>query len=466
MVDIFSWKFVAGAILALSPITSYGDTIWSIYRSKQCVGFSLDLTAIMLISSILRVYFYFGEPYETSLLIQSVLMIVVQAYLLSLVLTYRVLTGAPASQLDSSRSSAEIPSTPTGSGPILDSDPGDALLSRRKSISEIVHNTRPSNSGRTLEPKPDWQSNPAYLAKNQSRIKQHVSLFIEYRVKYPLYKLYYRLQDTRLFGVEYTTYGSPRPFGFWKWVEPEAYWSCIIKLNIALIVLHFAVGSWSPLYIQSLGFVGLMLEAILPLPQLIVNAQRHSVQGFRLSLLLNWLAGDASKIFYYMFGTDPGKLAPQFMMCVLIQTVLDLIGGWQYIYYTYILKTSKPQSYTNPLTVNTPIAAPVHRDSIELDVVPFPEYAPVLTADAYAATGVLPDPLIEETTDIEETPTSSSMDIDTIILEDLEGPESKLSADYEKVPKVYVPNSSTFGTTKTRQRAPSQNTAQPDFNFS
>ncbi|VVT43553.1 uncharacterized protein SAPINGB_P000038 [Magnusiomyces paraingens] len=475
VMDIFSWKFFAGLILALSPIISYGDTVWTIYRTKQCVGFSLDLTAIMLISSILRIFFYFGEPYELSLLMQSIIMIVVQAYLLHLALKYRVLSGAPNGSVDeedplseepasthtlggthnhnnhhqqdsgNSPSTSKVPSN-KDSGPLLDSDPGDiGLSSRRKSISDVVHNTRPSRSGRVIDsmeesPSPtDWDPHSNY-PKNHGRIKQHAHLFLEYRVKYPLYKIYYKVKDifisfftnksgenAGIFGSAYPTYGmSTRPFGFWQWIDPEAYWVWLIKFNILLTVLHFLIGSWSMFYIQTLGFVGLMLEAILPLPQLIVNAQRHSVQGFRLSLLLNWLAGDASKIFYYLYGTsDPEKLAFQFMMCVVIQTILDLIGGWQYVYYNYIFKAPKSSTYRMPqasssrptsIILNGPNPVlPIPRDSIELDVVPFPDYAPrntsqqqtpntkgktageplLLSSDAYEATAVLPIPLID-----------------------------------------------------------------------
>lgn len=100
------------------------------------------------------------------------------------------------------------------------------------------------------------------------------------------------------------------------------------------------VGNHS-VYFETIGFLGLLLEAVLPLPQLITNHQRHSVQGFRLSLLANWLGGDASKMFYYAYGTtNSNQLAPQFIMCVLVQTLLDICAGFQYYYYSYIYNGS------------------------------------------------------------------------------------------------------------------------------
>lgn len=435
MIDsVFSWKFVAGTILALSPITSYGDTVWSIYNSKQCAGFSLDLTAIMLISSILRVFFYFGEPYEMSLLIQSLLMIVIQLVLLRLALKYRVLPvshksnkpgnpNVPRSRARSSSASIGVFSFNTSKGSILDKDPDEVNFSRRKSVSEVVHNLRPSSSVHRLRAPGEtqnlsfaeagnfsnsflnthqsdsedsfkfWRPNQFYKSHSNSNLWTSASSFFEYQIMYPLQDFYYYIRDSTFDKTIYSSYSNTRFLGFWMWIDPSAYWLFLAQFFFLMCLLHVMLGTWLSLYIQAIGFIGLMLEAILPLPQLITNSQQHSVQGFRLSLLANWLAGDVSKLFYYMYGTsDPKKLAPQFIMCVVIQTILDLIGGWQYVYYKYFHKSSSlsssapwsqsPSSFipsnpdNNTYSQTNTIPSSQSRDSIELDVVPFPDYAP------------------------------------------------------------------------------------------
>ena len=40
--------------LVTSPITSYADQVYSIYRNRSSAGFSLDIPLIMLVSSILK----------------------------------------------------------------------------------------------------------------------------------------------------------------------------------------------------------------------------------------------------------------------------------------------------------------------------------------------------------------------------------------------------------------------------
>jgi hypothetical protein len=75
--------------IAISPITSYGDQIYSMHRARSSAGFSLDIPLIMLLASILKVFYWFGSHFSTSLLVQAVLMIVVHLLCLHVALTHR-----------------------------------------------------------------------------------------------------------------------------------------------------------------------------------------------------------------------------------------------------------------------------------------------------------------------------------------------------------------------------------------
>jgi hypothetical protein len=59
------------------------------HRTRSSAGFSLDIPLIMLVSSILKVYYWFGSHFSTSLLIQALLMIVVHLLCLHVALTNR-----------------------------------------------------------------------------------------------------------------------------------------------------------------------------------------------------------------------------------------------------------------------------------------------------------------------------------------------------------------------------------------
>ncbi|KAF1918653.1 hypothetical protein BDU57DRAFT_511368 [Ampelomyces quisqualis] len=82
-------KHIAPIFIAASPITSYGDQIYSMHRSRSSAGFSLDIPLIMLVSSILKIFYWFGAHFSTSLLIQALLMVLVHLLCLHVALTNR-----------------------------------------------------------------------------------------------------------------------------------------------------------------------------------------------------------------------------------------------------------------------------------------------------------------------------------------------------------------------------------------
>ncbi|KAF2791062.1 hypothetical protein K505DRAFT_249855 [Melanomma pulvis-pyrius CBS 109.77] len=80
---------IAPIFIATSPITSYADQIYSIHRTRSSAGFSLDIPLIMLVASILKVYYWFGAHFTTSLLVQALLMISIHLLLLHIALSNR-----------------------------------------------------------------------------------------------------------------------------------------------------------------------------------------------------------------------------------------------------------------------------------------------------------------------------------------------------------------------------------------
>jgi len=59
------------------------------HRTRSSAGFSLDIPLIMLLASILKVYYWFGAHFATSLLVQALLMIAVHLLCLHVALTNR-----------------------------------------------------------------------------------------------------------------------------------------------------------------------------------------------------------------------------------------------------------------------------------------------------------------------------------------------------------------------------------------
>lgn len=80
---------IAPVFIATSPITSYADQIYSIHKTRSSAGFSMDIPLIMLVASILKVFYWFGAHFSFSLLVQALLMITVHLLLLHVALHNR-----------------------------------------------------------------------------------------------------------------------------------------------------------------------------------------------------------------------------------------------------------------------------------------------------------------------------------------------------------------------------------------
>ena len=124
-----------------------------------------------------------------------------------------------------------------------------------------------------------------------------------------------------------------RPFNFWRWRAQRPYWETLALLTLGLLVAHtFLRPDGTSSYTQVIGYAGLAVEAILPLPQVFANQRAQSCKGFRLSVLVNWIIGDAMKMAYF-FNAEPGKVPWAFKMCGIFQACCDAGLGVQYWIY-------------------------------------------------------------------------------------------------------------------------------------
>src|SRR5689334_1718416 len=82
-------------------------------------------------------------------------------------------------------------------------------------------------------------------------------------------------------------------------------------------------------WFEIIARVAVALEAILPLPQLVLNYTRHSLSGFRFTLLFAWVTGDGVKtIFYYIDDQEY-----YYKIGGTCQAILNFGILAQYIYY-------------------------------------------------------------------------------------------------------------------------------------
>jgi solute carrier family 66, member 2 len=84
-------------------------------------------------------------------------------------------------------------------------------------------------------------------------------------------------------------------------------------------------------YSTTIGYLGLSIEATLPLPQIFKNMQSRSCKGFRVSVLVSWIAGDLMKMFWFFTATS--EIPWAFKLCGIFQMCCDMFLGFQYLIY-------------------------------------------------------------------------------------------------------------------------------------
>ncbi|KAI9370738.1 PQ loop repeat-domain-containing protein [Aspergillus egyptiacus] len=245
-------EYGAPIFLVTSPLTSYTDQILSIHRNRSSAGFSLDIPLIMLVASILKVFYWFGDYYSITLLAQAVIMIGVQVVLLKVALDNR--------------------------------------------------------------PSPGQKSGVEHIPFS---------------------------------GVGEQA-GFARPYDFWQWKNAKPYWMFLAYFAGALAFVHIFLTpiSSSTAYINFLGYVGLAVEAILPLPQVIANHRSRSCKGFRLSVCAAWILGDIMKLSYFFSSAEPIPWA--FRLCGMFQCVCDCYLGVQFWMYNGRAETTTATSTPLP----------------------------------------------------------------------------------------------------------------------
>ncbi|WVN90572.1 uncharacterized protein L203_105812 [Cryptococcus depauperatus CBS 7841] len=74
--------------MAVGPPLIYADQAYSIISKKDSSGFSHDICGVVIIANIIRIFFWLGNRFEIPLLIQSILLIISQLFLLAICLHY------------------------------------------------------------------------------------------------------------------------------------------------------------------------------------------------------------------------------------------------------------------------------------------------------------------------------------------------------------------------------------------
>ncbi|XP_077596001.1 solute carrier family 66 member 2 [Stigmatopora nigra] len=118
------------------------------------------------------------------------------------------------------------------------------------------------------------------------------------------------------------------PHYFWKWNAFEDYLLFCFGLSVLCALLTMLLLD-STLFVEILGSLAVVFEAMLGLPQLLQNFQNYSTKGMSVKMVLLWMAGDLFKTTYFLINNSPS----QFWVCGSVQIVIDVAILLQVIFY-------------------------------------------------------------------------------------------------------------------------------------
>ncbi|XP_071448294.1 solute carrier family 66 member 2 [Hetaerina americana] len=113
---------------------------------------------------------------------------------------------------------------------------------------------------------------------------------------------------------------------FWAWSDFQSYVDCVLVLAIIVGMLTYFMLDIS-IYVEGLGFLAVLTEAMLGVPQLYRNFISKSTKGMSVKMVLMWTMGDIFKTFYFLERNSPrqfavcGALQVWVDFCILIQVV-------------------------------------------------------------------------------------------------------------------------------------------------
>ncbi|XP_041651251.1 solute carrier family 66 member 2 [Cheilinus undulatus] len=116
---------------------------------------------------------------------------------------------------------------------------------------------------------------------------------------------------------------------FWKWSAFEDYLLFCFGFTVLCAVVTLLLLD-SAVFVETLGSLAVMFEAMLGLPQLLQNFQNHSTKGMSVKMVLLWMAGDVFKTTYFVINESP----TQFTICGSVQILIDVAILLQVLFYS------------------------------------------------------------------------------------------------------------------------------------
>lgn len=116
---------------------------------------------------------------------------------------------------------------------------------------------------------------------------------------------------------------------FWRWTKFTSYLQFLFILTVLLSIITWVFIN-NVVYIEFIGLLAVLCEALLGIPQFVRNFQLKSTEGMSVKMVLLWASGDIFKTVYFIIRNAP----KQFWVCGILQITIDFAILCQVIIYS------------------------------------------------------------------------------------------------------------------------------------
>ena len=116
---------------------------------------------------------------------------------------------------------------------------------------------------------------------------------------------------------------------FWEWPHIFDYFYLFTFFIVILTIISNTIGFDNDFFIETLGILSALFEALIGIPQIIVNYKNKAIISLSYFLILTWFLGDISKTIYYSLNSAPYQI----LISGIFQLFTDIIILSQISYY-------------------------------------------------------------------------------------------------------------------------------------
>lgn len=320
--ESIDWRFLIRKffdfLLIFGPNIAFLSQVSQFRSSKTNEGFSKKISLFLLLANIFRIFFWYGKRFEYTLLIQSIVAICMQLFLL-----YECLKVSPKPNEHLKR--------------IVDSDNDEY-------IDEVdLYNSENQINEEVTEFKRGHNKNHSHLNDNSFSETTKKDKDLDVNINSDSTDCNSSFQEGKENVIDLVKYNKEsieklagkgsffdvmNPNMFWEWPYLFNYIFFLIFLSI-FIAISFSVFGKNDFFIETLGYVGMFFESSVAIPQILQNFLKKSTKNLSFNMIAFWLTGDSLKTLYFIQFKSP----IQFIIMGLTQMVLDCVIIFQMNYY-------------------------------------------------------------------------------------------------------------------------------------